>query len=102
MPWLTSLDITITTVRIRGADDDIRSNVRKGLDIVEATNYRSGCSLIQREIDAADTEELAELKFGLVDKESLKRSIEAFTPYSQSLVQWVNRLRRLIFPIDKP
>ncbi|KAJ5260623.1 hypothetical protein N7524_008647 [Penicillium chrysogenum] len=93
----------------------------------EATNYRSGRSLIppsasaidaQRkglssssglkrpssDIDAADTEELAELKFGLVGNEShfLKRSIEAFTPYYQSLVQWVNSLRRLVFPMDKP
>ncbi|KAH8651721.1 serine/threonine-protein kinase Sgk2 [Ilyonectria robusta] len=30
------------TVRVRGADDDVRSNVRKGLDITKATNYRPG------------------------------------------------------------
>ncbi|KAH6881086.1 serine/threonine-protein kinase Sgk2 [Thelonectria olida] len=30
------------TVRIRGADDDVRSNIRKGLDITKATNYRPG------------------------------------------------------------
>ncbi|EXA28664.1 hypothetical protein FOVG_19742 [Fusarium oxysporum f. sp. pisi HDV247] len=28
------------TVRVRGADDDVRNNVRKGLDITKATNYR--------------------------------------------------------------
>lgn len=28
------------TVRVRGADDDVRNNVRKGLDITQATNYR--------------------------------------------------------------
>jgi hypothetical protein len=51
----------------------------------------------------ANTEELAELKFGLVGNEShfLKRSIEAFTPYYQYLVPWVNRLRRLVFSMDK-
>ncbi|KAL6406452.1 serine/threonine-protein kinase Sgk2 [Ilyonectria robusta] len=30
------------TVCVRGADDDVRSNVRKGLDITKATNYRPG------------------------------------------------------------
>ncbi|KAH7109238.1 hypothetical protein B0J13DRAFT_663847 [Dactylonectria estremocensis] len=30
------------TVRVRGADDDVRSNVRKGLDVTKATNYRPG------------------------------------------------------------
>ncbi|KAG5801754.1 hypothetical protein H9Q74_013828 [Fusarium xylarioides] len=30
------------TVRIRGADDDVRSSVRKGLDITKATDYRPG------------------------------------------------------------
>ncbi|KAH8654677.1 hypothetical protein BGZ61DRAFT_467601, partial [Ilyonectria robusta] len=30
------------TVRVHGADDDVRGNVRKGLDITKATNYRRG------------------------------------------------------------
>lgn len=34
------------TVRVRGADDDIRSNVRKGLDVATATNYRPGRSML--------------------------------------------------------
>lgn len=28
------------TVQVRGADDDVRGNVRKELDITKATNYR--------------------------------------------------------------
>lgn len=28
------------TVRVRGADDDVRSNIRNGLDVAKATNYR--------------------------------------------------------------
>ncbi len=28
------------TVRVGGQDDDIRANVRKGLDITKATNYK--------------------------------------------------------------
>lgn len=30
------------TVRVHGADDDVRSNVRKGLDITKATDYQPG------------------------------------------------------------
>ena len=32
------------TVRVRSVDDDVRDNVRKGLDITRATNYRRGRS----------------------------------------------------------
>ncbi|TAQ84941.1 hypothetical protein B7494_g6736 [Chlorociboria aeruginascens] len=34
------------TVCVRGKDDDIRSNVRRGLDITKATNYRRGISML--------------------------------------------------------
>ncbi|PMD59336.1 uncharacterized protein K444DRAFT_723592 [Hyaloscypha bicolor E] len=33
-------------VRVLGTDDDIRSNVRKGLDIMKAENYRPGHLMI--------------------------------------------------------
>ncbi|KAI0599143.1 hypothetical protein F4775DRAFT_128571 [Biscogniauxia sp. FL1348] len=36
------------TVQVRGTDDDIRSNVRKGLDITTAENYRAQRSTIPR------------------------------------------------------
>ena len=32
------------TVRVRGIDDDVRGNVRKGLDVTKATNYRQNRS----------------------------------------------------------
>jgi hypothetical protein len=32
------------TVRVRNADDDVRNNVRKGLDVTKATNYRQNRS----------------------------------------------------------
>jgi Fungal protein kinase len=49
-------------------------------------------------------EELAELKSGLVGSERyfVNRITQSFTPYYQPLVQWVNRLRRQMFPMDKP
>ncbi|PNY25614.1 Uncharacterized protein TCAP_04448 [Tolypocladium capitatum] len=33
------------TVRVRGIDDDVRNNIRQGLDVTKATNYRPGCPL---------------------------------------------------------
>jgi hypothetical protein len=52
----------------------------------------------------ADTEELAELKSGLVGNERhfLNRITQSFTLYYQPMVQWVNKLRRLVFPMGKP
>jgi hypothetical protein len=49
-------------------------------------------------------EELAELKSGLVSRERhfLNRITKAFTPYYQPLIPCVNRLRRAVFPTDKP
>ncbi|KAF1358632.1 hypothetical protein EJ07DRAFT_122543 [Lizonia empirigonia] len=49
-------------------------------------------------------EELAELKSGLVSRERhfLNRITKAFTPYYQPLIPYVNRLRRAVFPMDKP
>ncbi|POR34363.1 Serine/threonine-protein kinase Sgk2 [Tolypocladium paradoxum] len=54
-----------------------------------------------------DVEELAELKSGLVGNERhfLNRIGKSFTLYFEPLAQWVNRLRRLrrlLFPGDKP
>lgn len=51
-----------------------------------------------------DVEELAELKSGLVGNERhfLNRIGQSFTPYFEPLAQWVNRLRRELFPGDKP
>ncbi|XP_044714425.1 uncharacterized protein HRG_12023 [Hirsutella rhossiliensis] len=34
------------TVRVHGADDDVQNNVRKGLDITKATNYRPGRAML--------------------------------------------------------
>ncbi|KAL6406386.1 serine/threonine-protein kinase Sgk2 [Ilyonectria robusta] len=41
------------TVRVRGADDDIRNNVRKGLDITKATNYRPGRPMLPSSASAS-------------------------------------------------
>jgi hypothetical protein len=51
-----------------------------------------------------NTTKLAELKSGLVAREQhfLNRITETFTPYYRSLVPWVNRLRKAVFPMDKP
>ncbi|KAI9777873.1 MAG: hypothetical protein M1839_008550 [Geoglossum umbratile] len=51
-----------------------------------------------------DMDELAKLKQGTVADESyfIKEIREHFTPYYQSLVPWINRLRRVVFPNDKP
>jgi hypothetical protein len=48
----------------------------------------------------ADTEELAEIKKGTVGHEGdfLKMAGEHFTTYYKSLIPWVNKLRRLVFP----
>ncbi|CAI6091430.1 unnamed protein product [Clonostachys chloroleuca] len=35
------------TVRVRGANDDIQQNIRKGLDVTEAANYRPGRAKLQ-------------------------------------------------------
>lgn len=52
----------------------------------------------------ADVEELAELKSGLVGNERhfLNRISQSFTPYFEPVALWVNKLRRLLFPGDKP
>jgi Fungal protein kinase len=50
-----------------------------------------------------DTEELAEIKKGIVVNEAdfIKETTEKFTPYYQPLIPWVNRLRRVVFPGGK-
>ncbi|TWU73405.1 hypothetical protein ED733_003499 [Metarhizium rileyi] len=52
----------------------------------------------------ADVEELAELKTGLVSNERhfLNRIGQSFTPYFEPLAQWVNKLRRVLFPGGQP
>lgn len=47
-----------------------------------------------------DTEELASYKKGVISDEEdfLKISGENFTVYYQTLIPWVNRLRRTVFP----
>jgi hypothetical protein len=51
-----------------------------------------------------NVEELADLKSGLVSREELflNRITKAFTSYYEPLILCVNRLRRTVFPIDKP
>ncbi|KAI2078867.1 hypothetical protein LOZ36_006794 [Ophidiomyces ophidiicola] len=51
-----------------------------------------------------DTEELAKQKLGTVAKESIfmKTVSDNFTPYYESLTPHINKLRREIFPADKP
>ncbi|KAK0722221.1 serine/threonine-protein kinase Sgk2 [Lasiosphaeria miniovina] len=41
------------TVQVNGMDDDIRSNIRKGLDITGATNYGTGWSVVSPSTSAA-------------------------------------------------
>ena len=51
----------------------------------------------------ANTEELAIIKKGTVidERDFLKQASEDFTTYTQPLIPWVNRLRRLVFPNGK-
>lgn len=51
-----------------------------------------------------ETEELAGMKLGIVAKEAifLKTAEDYFTSYYELLIPWVNRLRKVIFPMDKP
>lgn len=51
-----------------------------------------------------DMEELAKLKLGTVAQETifLRTVTENFTPYYKPLIPWVNRLRKVVFPKDKP
>ncbi|KAK4103865.1 hypothetical protein N658DRAFT_564856 [Parathielavia hyrcaniae] len=41
------------TVRVRNADDDVQNNVRKGLDVTKATNYRQNRSPLSPSTSAA-------------------------------------------------
>jgi hypothetical protein len=52
----------------------------------------------------ADTDELAKLKLGTVAKEAIfmKTVTDNFTPYYAPLVPLLNRLRKAVFPKDKP
>ncbi|KAL4861003.1 hypothetical protein BDV12DRAFT_191375 [Aspergillus spectabilis] len=52
----------------------------------------------------ADMEELAGMKLGVVAKESifLKIATDNFTSHYEALIPWVNRLRKEVFPLDKP
>ena len=52
----------------------------------------------------ADTEELAKLKLGTVAKEAIfmKTITDNFTPYYAPLIPLLNRLRKAVFPKDKP
>ncbi|KAK1146148.1 hypothetical protein N8T08_003238 [Aspergillus melleus] len=45
------------TVQVRGADDDIRNNIRKGLQVVHATNYRQLHSLFLSSTNAANVQQ---------------------------------------------
>jgi hypothetical protein len=47
-----------------------------------------------------DTEELAGMKLGVVAEEDIfrKTTTEYFTEYYESLISWLNRLRRVAFP----
>ena len=51
----------------------------------------------------ADMEDLATYKKGVVydERDFLKNALENFTPYYQPLVQWVNKLRKVVFPDGK-
>jgi len=51
-----------------------------------------------------DTEELAGMKLGVVAKESIfmKTITDNFTPYYAPLIPLLNRLRKVVFPEDKP
>lgn len=41
------------TIRVNGIDDDIQSNIRHGLDITKATNYRTGRSALVTDASAS-------------------------------------------------
>jgi hypothetical protein len=41
------------SVQVGGTDEDIRGNVRKGLDVTKAANYRPGWSVLSPSASAA-------------------------------------------------
>ncbi|KAM3496850.1 hypothetical protein MY10362_009778 [Beauveria mimosiformis] len=100
------------TIRVNGVDDDIQSNLRNGLDVTKATNYRTGRSALATDANDGrtvrrfekwnyvDTEELAELKKGQVSHEQdfIKTTEEYFTQHYRPLIPSVNRLRKVVFP----
>jgi hypothetical protein len=51
-----------------------------------------------------DMEELTKLKLGTVAKEAIfmKTITDTFTSYFEPLIPWVNRLRKIVFPRDRP
>ncbi len=50
----------------------------------------------------ADTEELADIKKGLiVEEEGFSKAIAGFTPYCQPLIPCIQELRKYIFPNGK-
>ncbi|KID93966.1 serine/threonine-protein kinase Sgk2, partial [Metarhizium majus ARSEF 297] len=51
-----------------------------------------------------DTEELAGMKLGIVAKEAIfiKTIADNFTPYYEPLITLLNKLRKIVFPMDKP
>ncbi|KAH8434137.1 protein kinase family protein [Aspergillus melleus] len=52
----------------------------------------------------ANVRDLAVMKLGIVAKESifLEVATDNFTPHYEALIPWVNRLRKEVFPLDKP
>jgi hypothetical protein len=54
--------------------------------------------------NSVDMEELAKLKLGTVAKEAIfmKTIVDNFTPYYEPFIPLVNRLRKVVFPKDKP
>lgn len=51
-----------------------------------------------------DATKLAKLKLGTVAKEAIfvRTVTDNFTSYYEPLIPWINRLRRVVFPMDKP
>ncbi|KAH6952364.1 serine/threonine-protein kinase Sgk2 [Ilyonectria sp. MPI-CAGE-AT-0026] len=84
------------TVRVRGADDDVRSNVRKGLDITKATNYRPGRPMLPSNASVSSVSRKGETAAALPPS---KRSCSA-SPAKASVEALPNRVHRRVILRD--
>lgn len=72
------------TVRIFDADDDVRNNVRKGLDITKAQNYRPGRSMISPNINTAVETRKGRSSSAISLKRSSSQTGASMTPKKRS------------------
>ncbi|KAK5660713.1 hypothetical protein OQA88_12078 [Cercophora sp. LCS_1] len=71
------------TVQIHGADDDIRNNVRGGLDITRATNYRPERSALQPAMAASEVSRRGRSSSAITGEKRSSSQTGASLPHSK-------------------